>query len=104
MSTGTNITNPAPTSLRHPQEVIREAQHELNQLLRQRITIMRRTTFLNYCVTANGNIVQIESPQGHPLISLGEGHGICDLNTQVEGELSFGISNRSNSICGTSHN
>jgi hypothetical protein len=42
MSTGTNVTNPAPTSLRHAQEVIREAQHELNQLLRQRVTIMRR--------------------------------------------------------------
>ena len=42
MSTGTNVTNPAPRSLRHAQEVIREAQHELNQLLRQRVTIMRR--------------------------------------------------------------
>ena len=26
-------------------------------------------TFLKYCVTANGNIVQFEAPSGHPLIS-----------------------------------
>jgi hypothetical protein len=42
MSTGINIANPAPTSLKNAQDVIREVQHELNQLLRQRITIMRR--------------------------------------------------------------
>ena len=42
MSTGTNVTNPAPTSLNHAHEVIRAAQHELNQLLRQRIALMRR--------------------------------------------------------------
>lgn len=42
MSAGTNVTNPEPTSLRSAQDVIREAQHELTQLLRQRVTIMRR--------------------------------------------------------------
>lgn len=42
MSAGTNVTNSEPTSLRNAQDVIREAQHELNQLLRQRVTIMRR--------------------------------------------------------------
>lgn len=42
-------------------------------------------TFLHFCVTINGNIVQIESPQGVPLISstLGEGYGFCDLTTQT---------------------
>ena len=42
-------------------------------------------TFLQFCVTVNGNIVQIESPQGVPLISSdhGEGYGFCDLATET---------------------
>src|SRR5882724_6241594 len=42
MSTGTTITKPEPTSLDTAQEVIRAAQQELNQLVRQRVTLMRR--------------------------------------------------------------
>jgi hypothetical protein len=42
MSTGTMITKPEPTSLDNAQEVIRAAQQELNQLVRQRVTLMRR--------------------------------------------------------------
>jgi hypothetical protein len=44
-----------------------------------------QNTYMNFCVTPNGNIVSIESPQGHPLISwdLGEGYGVCDLSTQT---------------------
>lgn len=42
-------------------------------------------TFLQYCVTANGNIVQLETPLGHPQVSSdgGEGYGVCDQNTGV---------------------
>ena len=42
-------------------------------------------TFLQYCVTANGNIVQLETPAGHPQVSSdgGEGYGVCDQNTGV---------------------
>lgn len=39
-------------------------------------------SFLKYCVTANGNITQLETPQGHEHIAVeaaGEGYGICDL-------------------------
>jgi len=38
-------------------------------------------TFLKYCVTANGNIAQLETPQGHEHIAVGafgEGYGLCD--------------------------
>jgi hypothetical protein len=41
-------------------------------------------TSIQYCVTANGNIVQIEIPEGTPLISatsLGEGYGVCDVTS-----------------------
>jgi hypothetical protein len=43
-------------------------------------------SFLKYCVTANGNITQLETPQGHEHIAVGafgEGYGICDLNPFV---------------------
>jgi hypothetical protein len=42
-------------------------------------------TFLNYCVTGNGNVVVLETPQGHKQVSfdLREGYGICDLNSNV---------------------
>jgi hypothetical protein len=43
-------------------------------------------TFLKFCVTANGNIVQFETPLGDPMISqesFGEGYGICDATTHV---------------------
>lgn len=40
-------------------------------------------TFLQYCVTVNGNIVQLESPSGHIQIRTdthGEGYGVCDVS------------------------
>jgi hypothetical protein len=42
-------------------------------------------TSLSYCVAANGNIVQLETPSGHPQISTdrGEGYGLCDENTNA---------------------
>ena len=43
-------------------------------------------TFLQYCVTANGNIIQFETPEDTLLIAakdLGEGYGICDATTHV---------------------
>ena len=42
-------------------------------------------TFLRYCVAANGNIVQLETPLGHHQVSSdrGEGYGVCDLNSSV---------------------
>ncbi len=43
-------------------------------------------TFLQYCVTANGNVIQFETPEDTLLIAakdLGEGYGICDATTHV---------------------
>ena len=44
-------------------------------------------TFLQYCVTVNGNIVQLQSPSGHTQIRTdthGEGYGVCDTGGQVD--------------------
>src|SRR5262249_1254774 len=44
-------------------------------------------SFLKYCVTANGNVVQFETPLGHEHIAHGvpgEGYGFCDINTRTE--------------------
>lgn len=39
---------------------------------------------LRYCVTANGNIPQIETPELHQNVGLqGEGYGLCDLSTGI---------------------
>jgi hypothetical protein len=42
-------------------------------------------TFLNYCVSSAGNILVLETPEGHPEMSpdAGEGYGICDANTNT---------------------
>ena len=48
-------------------------------------------TFMKFCVTANGNIPQFESPQGHEHINvfdISEGYGICDL-TDNDNEVSY---------------
>jgi hypothetical protein len=40
-----------------------------------------KITFLKYCVTANGNVTQFESPQGHEHIAVfdvAEGYAMCD--------------------------
>jgi hypothetical protein len=42
MSTATTVTSPAPPVSGHVEEVIRSAQHELNQLLHQRAETMKR--------------------------------------------------------------
>jgi hypothetical protein len=44
-------------------------------------------TFVKYCVTANGNIAQLETPQFHEHIAagaFGEGYGLCDASFGVE--------------------
>jgi hypothetical protein len=43
-------------------------------------------TYLQFCVTVNGNIVEFNSPQGVEQLSQGgalEGYGICDTSTMV---------------------
>ena len=43
-------------------------------------------SFLKYCVTANGNITQLETPSGKEHIAIGaagEGYGFCDLSSPV---------------------
>ena len=42
--------------------------------------------FLKYCVTANGNITQFQTPKGHEHIAVGvfgEGYGVCDFNSFI---------------------
>jgi hypothetical protein len=41
-------------------------------------------TFLKFCATVNGNITQLETPQGHEHIAVGafgEGYSVCDEST-----------------------
>jgi hypothetical protein len=42
-------------------------------------------TFLNYCVSGNGNIISLETPEGHNQVSFDkwEGYGICDATTNL---------------------
>jgi hypothetical protein len=42
-------------------------------------------TFFQWCVTANGNIISIQSPQGeeHILLKAGEGYQLCDFTALV---------------------
>jgi hypothetical protein len=46
-----------------------------------------KNTSLEYCVTLNGNIVELQAPIGHALVSAdhGEGYGVCDRT--AEGSL-----------------
>jgi hypothetical protein len=44
------------------------------------------TTFTRYCLSANGNIVQLDSPSGNEMINKGdllEGYGLCDFTPNV---------------------
>jgi|SRR5208282_2426366 len=44
------------------------------------------TTFTRYCLSGNGNIVQLDSPSGFEFINNGdvvEGYGICDVTPNV---------------------
>lgn len=41
-------------------------------------------TYLSYCVTANGNILEIQTPFGVNVLDVnGEGYGICDQNAPM---------------------
>jgi len=41
-------------------------------------------TFVSYCVTVNGNVLQVVTPAGHQQIFGREGYGICDINANKE--------------------
>jgi len=43
-------------------------------------------SFLSYCVSVNGNIVSLQSPNGFDFIAqggVGEGYGVCDVSTGI---------------------
>lgn len=42
-------------------------------------------TFLSYCVSGDGNVITLETPQGQPEVSLDqlEGYGVCDLTSNT---------------------
>jgi len=53
-------------------------------------------TFLHYCVTVNGNIVQLETPSGVSMIGVdGEGYGICNESPAVS-YTDYGVSDTAN--------
>jgi len=41
-------------------------------------------TFLQYCVTANGNVINIVTPADQFHLSSREGYGFCDINSNAE--------------------
>ena len=47
-------------------------------------TAGKSNAYLKYCVTANGNITQIETPFGHSHMVFAEGYGICDESPATE--------------------
>jgi hypothetical protein len=53
-------------------------------------------TFFKYCVTANGNIVQLETPRGREHLNvadkIGEGYGLCDQGGEYFDYAEFGES------------
>jgi len=49
-------------------------------------------TFLQFCVTVNGNITELQSPAGYEHIRVGfyeEGYGICDFGTTTGSETGY---------------
>ena len=56
-------------------------------------------TYISYCVTVNGNILEIVTPFGQSMLGVnGEGYGICDQNI-VPGGISYadyGVSDNGN--------
>ena len=53
-------------------------------------------TFLSYCVTVNGNILEIVTPFGQSMLGAnGEGYGICDQNAPMN-YTDYGISDTGN--------
>lgn len=56
-------------------------------------------TFLSYCVTVNGNILDIQTPFGQNMMGTnGEGYGLCDQNIQSGGRdyVDYGVSDSGN--------
>jgi len=54
-------------------------------------------TFLSYCVTANGNILEIQTPFGQNMLGPnGEGYGICDQNVGPMNYTDYGVSDTGN--------
>ena len=59
-------------------------------------TIGSGNTFLNFCVTLNGNIPQIETPQGKQLVGVdGEGYGVCN-ESPAQNYTDYGASDTGN--------
>ena len=53
-------------------------------------------TYPNYCVTVNGNILQLQTPFGVYLLGAnGEGYGICDQNAPMN-YTDYGVSDTGN--------
>ncbi len=53
-------------------------------------------TFLSYCVTVNGNILDIQTPFGQNMMGgNGEGYGICDQNAPMN-YTDYGVSDTGN--------
>jgi hypothetical protein len=51
-------------------------------------------SYLGYCVTVNGNILEIQTPFGQTMLgSNGEGYGVCDQNVQAGGRnyVDYGV-------------
>jgi hypothetical protein len=54
-------------------------------------------TYLSYCVTANGNILEIVTPFGQSMLGAnGEGYGICDQNVGPANYTDYGVSDTGN--------
>ncbi len=41
-------------------------------------------TFLSYCVTVNGNVLNVVTPANQQHLTVREGYGICDINSNTE--------------------
>jgi len=60
-------------------------------------TIGSGNTFLSYCVTVNGNILEIQTPFGQNMMGAnGEGYGICDQNVGPTNYTDYGVSDTGN--------
>src|SRR5260370_42143127 len=53
--------------------------------------------YIGYCVTANGNILEIQTPFGQSMLGAnGEGYGICDQNVGPTNYTDYGVSDTGN--------
>jgi hypothetical protein len=54
-------------------------------------------TYLSYCVTVNGNILDIQTPSEQNMLGTnGEGYGICDQNVGPANYTDYGVSDTGN--------